>query len=92
LKKGEFGEILATLFSQQIKDRFVPIYKHSHKTIRNMPIYGFDCVAIFIDKKELEPHIRIFLYEVKTTESRKPYPTISYQIRDMFRNISPEIF
>jgi hypothetical protein len=92
LKKGEFGEILATLFSQQIKDRSVPVYKHSHKTSRNMPVHGFDCVAIIVDYNEQEPHLRFFLYEVKTTESRLPYPDFSYQIRDTFRNVSPEIF
>jgi len=92
LKKGEFGEILATLFAEHIKTRVVPIYKHSHKTARNMAVHGMDCIAFTIEQQENENLLKIFFYEVKTTESCEPYPTVCYQIRNAFRKIDEELF
>lgn len=92
LKKGEFGEILATLFAEHIKTRVVPIYKHSHKTARNMAVHGMDCVAVIIEQQEDEHLLKLFFYEVKTTESSIRYPSVCYQIRDAFRNVNEELF
>lgn len=92
LKKGEFGEILATLFAQHMKTRLVPIYKHSHKTSGNMAVHGMDCVALIIEQRGDDHFLNLFFYEVKTTESTQQYPSVCYQIRDSFRNVNEEIF
>jgi hypothetical protein len=89
LKKAEFGEILATLFAEQVEGRWVPVYKHTHKTARNMPVFGLDCVAILA---ESENDLQFYFYEVKTTESSTRYPTVCYQIRNSFQSLSPEVF
>jgi hypothetical protein len=93
LKKAEFGEVLATLFLRDVKERMVPVYKHSHKTARNMPVHGFDCLAFIIPAEAgSESHLTACFCEVKTTESETPYPTVCYEIRHAFEDVTPEVF
>lgn len=92
LMKSEFGEVLTTLLVEQIKGLRVPVYKHTHKTAPNMPVFGVDVIAVALDRSDAKVRVVFFFHQVKTSDSGERPPSVSYQLRTEFQAITPIIF
>ena len=92
LKKSEFGEVVATLIVERIIGRQVPVYKHPHKTSPNMPVFGVDVIAFAHRELGGERQLIVYLYQVKTSEAADRPPTVSYELKKEFTNLTAVLF
>ena len=86
-QKSEFGEIVCQLVFEGVYHLFVPV-KHRYKDSPNVAVHGVDVVAFRFDRGGNVNEDTLYLAEVKTTRAKQNPPSVVYEIRDFFREIS----
>jgi len=86
-QKSEFGEIVCQLVFEGVYHLLVPV-KHRYKDSPNVAVHGIDVVAFRLDRNGDVGEDTLYLAEVKTTSARQNPPSVVYEIRDSFREIS----
>lgn len=86
-QKSEFGEIVCQLVFEGVHHLFVPV-KHRYKDSPNVAVHGIDVVAFRFDRSDSVDDDTLYLAEVKTTRAEQNPPSVVYEIRNFFREIS----
>lgn len=86
-QKSEFGEIVCQLIFEDLYRLFVPV-KHRYKDSPNVAVHGMDVIAFRFDPDGNIDKDTLYLAEVKTSAEGRNPPSVAYEIRDSFREIS----